>query len=303
MLERILVPLDGSKGSELVLAFLRLLPVDPKTSILLARVVEPGPKDPGPGFVEESVEFARAYLSEVASSLRRRGFLVETAVWTGRVAESLVSIARDEGISMIALCTHGRTARADRPFGGVAEQLLRTSPVPILAVPSISWHAQQASGDPAVSTLRSILVTTDGSRTGDAVAPMAAELAARCGSEVILLQLRPAARNGARALAGQKDAEKHLNGLKRVFERKGVSAECVTFAASPVDGIPGFAKERKVDLVAMSTRGQPRPPGSAVDSVTRAVLQQAALPVLIIRPSPAPKRAKPRRKAASSRRR
>jgi nucleotide-binding universal stress UspA family protein len=188
MLERILVPLDGSKGSELVLSFLRRLPVERKTRIILSCIVEPGPKDPGPGFVEESLEFAQKYLREVASCLSRAGLLVGTVLRSDRVAEALVSIAKEEGASMIALCTHGRTANVNRPFGGVTEQLIRTSPLPILAVPSLSWSMRVASADPNPSTIRSILVTTDGSAYGDAIVPLSAELAARSGAEVHLLQ-------------------------------------------------------------------------------------------------------------------
>ena len=48
MLQRVLVPLDGSRSAKAVLPFLRRLPVKAETRIILARVVEPGRKDPGP---------------------------------------------------------------------------------------------------------------------------------------------------------------------------------------------------------------------------------------------------------------
>ena len=48
MLERILVPLDGSRSGEVVLPFLKKLPLKVGARITLARIVEPGAKDPGP---------------------------------------------------------------------------------------------------------------------------------------------------------------------------------------------------------------------------------------------------------------
>jgi nucleotide-binding universal stress UspA family protein len=303
MLERILVPLDGSKGSELVLSFLRRLPIDRKTKIIVARIVEPGAKDPGPGFAEESLEFAETYLRQVASGLSSAGMLVGTAVRSDHVAEALVSIVKGEGVSMIALSTHGRTASVDRPFGGVTEQLIRTSPVPILAVPSFSWSVQVTCADPAVPPLRSILVTTDGSSYGDAVAPLAAELATRSGAEVTLLQLSIAMGSESRAVSEQAAAEKHLQGLARIFARKGIPTHCVTGRVSPVNGILEVTKNHNIDLIAMSTHGRARHFESAVGSVTQAVLHQAGIPVLMVRPGPPRKLVAGRPKLARSRRR
>lgn len=284
MLERILVPLDGSKGGELVLSYLRRLPIDRTTRVIVAHIVEPGPKDPGPGFAEESLEFAETYLRQVAAGLARAGMLVDTAVRSAFAVDALLAIAKEKGASLIALSTHGRTASVDRPFGGVTEQLIRTSPVPILAVPSFSWSVQVACAEPAVPPLQSILVTSDGSASSDAVAPLAAELAARSNAGVYLLQLSPPG-GGSRAAAEQEAARRHLEGLRKTFERKGVSTECVTVRAAPVDGILEFVKQRTIDLIAMSTHGRPPRAGSVAGSVTQAVLRQAGIPVLMIRPS------------------
>jgi nucleotide-binding universal stress UspA family protein len=295
------VPLDGSQSGEVVLPFLTRLPLEAGTRIILARIVQPGAKDPGPGFVEESLQFAEGYLLEVAGSLRMmEGIVVETIVRSDRVAETLVSIAEDAGASLIAMATHGRTASAARPFGGVAEQLIRTSSSPILALPSVSRAAPQGIAGTG-SPVRTILVTSDGSDYADAIAPLAADAAAACGSSVLLLEVIPARASESRAVSQQAAAEDHLQRLGRLFRRRGIPIECITRKGSPVSGILETAKRRNVDLIAMSTHGGAQRFGAIVGSVTQSVLQQAGIPVLMIRTSPAPAFPGERRKVSRAR--
>jgi nucleotide-binding universal stress UspA family protein len=299
MFERILVPLDGSQSGEVVLPFLKRLPLVVGARITLARIVEPGAKDPGPGFVEESLQFAEGYLLEVAARLAvKEGIVVETIVRSDRVAETLVSIAQDAGASLIAMATHGRTSSAARPFGGVAEQLIRTSPAPILALPSVS---RAAIAGTAAARIRTILVTSDGSDYADAIAPLAADAAVACGSSILLLEVIPARASESHTATQQAAAEEHLERLALVFERRGIPTERLTRRASPINGILETAKRRNVDLIAMSTHGGAKRYGAIVGSVTQSVLQQAGIPVLMNRTSPAPTMPGERRKVARAR--
>jgi nucleotide-binding universal stress UspA family protein len=301
MFERILVPLDGSRSGELVLRVLKRLPLRIGARITLARIVEPGAMDPGPGFVEESLEFAEGYLLEVAGGMRvKEGIVVETVVRNDRVAESLVTIAQDEGTSLIAMATHGRTASPTRPFGGVAEQLIRTSPTPILALSSVSRAALEGAAAEEVP-IRTILVTTDGSDYADAIAPLAADVADACGSSVVLLEVIPGGASESRAATQRAAAQEHLEGLSQIFKGRGIPTECVTRKGSPVNGILETARQRGVDLIAMSTHAGAQRFGAVVGSVTQSVLQQAGIPVLMTRTCPAPKLPGERRKVIRAR--
>ena len=303
MFEHILVPLDGSRSGEVVLPFLRRLPLKTGSRLTLARIVEPGAKDPGPGFVEESLEFAEGYLLEVAATLGvPDGIRIETIVRSDRVAESLVSIAEDAGASLIAMATHGRTASHARPFGGVAQQLIRTSPAPILALPSVSRIVPEGGRDPK-STIQTILVPTDGSDYADSIAPLAADAAVACGASVLLLEVIPSAASASRAANQQAAAEEHLQRLAQSFENRGIPTGCLTRKGTPLNGILETAKRRNVDLIAMSTHGGAKRFGAIVGSVTQSVLHQAGLPVLMNRIGTAPKVEGERRKVARSRHR
>jgi len=299
MFDRLLVPLDGSKSGEVALPFLQRLPLKVGARVVLAQIIEPGAADPGPGFVEESVEFAEGYLRQIAKTLPRAGIVVDTLVRCDRVAESLAAAAEEEGVSLILLATHGRTASDSRPFGGVTEQLIRTSSVPILAVPSLSFAAfQRVPGPP----MESILVTTDGSDYADAIVPLAADIAVACTCTVLLLEVIPASGSEYRISSQEAAAEEHLARLSRVFAKRGISTECITERGHPVGGILELARRRNVDLIAMSTHGGAQRTGTVVGSVTQAVLQQAGIPVLMTRTCPAPRRPNDRRKVVRARR-
>jgi nucleotide-binding universal stress UspA family protein len=177
----------------------------------------------------------------------------------------------------------------------VAQQLIRTSPAPILALPSVSRIMPDGRRDPG-STIRTILVTTDGSDYADSIAPLAADAAVACGASILLLEVIPAAGSASRAANQQAAAEEHLQRLAQVFENRGVPTGYLTRKGTPVNGILETAKRRNVDLIAMSTHGGAKRFGAIVGSVTQSVLQQAGIPVLMNRTSPAPKVEGERRK-------
>jgi nucleotide-binding universal stress UspA family protein len=169
--------------------------------------------------------------------------------------------------------------------------------VPVLAVPSLARSESGAAG------VRTILATTDGSDYADAVAPFAAELAAACGSSVVLLELTSGAASESRAADQQADAEKHLIKLAELFEKSAVPVQRVVAQGNPISGILDQVKRRNVDLIAMSTHGGAPRCEAVVGSVTQAILRQSGIPVLMTRTCPAPRRPGDRRKAAKVRRR
>jgi universal stress protein A len=60
---------------------------------------------------------------------------VEAALLSGRVAHQIVRYARDKGIGLIVLGTHGRTGVSRALLGSVAESVVRLAPCPVLTVP------------------------------------------------------------------------------------------------------------------------------------------------------------------------
>jgi nucleotide-binding universal stress UspA family protein len=138
--QRILVPLDGSPEAEAILPLAEDL-IDPETGelILLRAVLPYTPVPvadvPAPVFFEVTQEVqieATDYVRRVAAPLTSRGLRVHLLTPTGEAAERIVQAARELGVQLIAMTTHGRSGLSRVVFGSVAEAVVREAPVPIL---------------------------------------------------------------------------------------------------------------------------------------------------------------------------
>jgi nucleotide-binding universal stress UspA family protein len=135
--EKILVPLDGSRLGESVLATLtRFARVRPR-SILLLHVFTPalhrGRAAAYHSFSEERMTMER-YLTRVGDRLRRGGGEVRALLRSGDPAEEIVDCARRERVDLIAMSTHGRTGLRRVLLGSVAEAVVRRARRPVLLV-------------------------------------------------------------------------------------------------------------------------------------------------------------------------
>jgi len=139
MFRKILVPLDGSSFAEEALPHARELAECGGGEIVLARVDEP--YEPPPGIfvpataIPEVVRLsAGEYLEQLVSRLRLAGLKVESTVLDGKVADAILKYAREEGVDLIAMSTHGRTGISRLLMGSVAEQIVHGAPCPVLLI-------------------------------------------------------------------------------------------------------------------------------------------------------------------------
>ncbi|MCL6512081.1 MAG: universal stress protein [Anaerolineae bacterium] len=137
MFKKILVPLDGSSFAEEALPHARELAECGGAEIILARVDEP--YEPPPGIfvpataIPEVVRLsAGEYLEQLVSRLKLAGFKVESVVLDGKVADALLKYAREEGVDLIVMSTHGRTGISRLLMGSVAEQIVHGAHCPVL---------------------------------------------------------------------------------------------------------------------------------------------------------------------------
>ena len=139
-IQKVLVPLDGSAGSETVLptvlelagaegATVRLLRVTPSPDsvVMGGRVIAYA--DQEAARIEQEI---LAYLRKVAVKLP--GLEVEAAVRFGDPVEEIVRAAESAGVDLIALATHRRTGVSRLIKGSVAEQVERATRIPVLLV-------------------------------------------------------------------------------------------------------------------------------------------------------------------------
>lgn len=128
MLERILIPLDGSKLSEEVLPFVTTLAKGMGSLPVLVNVVDAGEFSSAAGvmhghpisdLIEHSHGWAEGYLHSVRDGLKEEGVMATTQVTVGSPAEGIVSQADVAGAGLIAMSTHGRSGLARWTMGSV----------------------------------------------------------------------------------------------------------------------------------------------------------------------------------------
>jgi nucleotide-binding universal stress UspA family protein len=152
MYQKILAPLDGSQLAECSLDHVKAIAFGcnvPK--IVLLRVLDPikpvdygglygqGYKDFSPDFLTQSwtrrQAEAEAYFSELNDRLKKESLPVETVLISGDdAAGTILDYARDNGIDLIIISTHGRSGPTRWLIGSVADKVVRHSPVPVLIV-------------------------------------------------------------------------------------------------------------------------------------------------------------------------
>jgi nucleotide-binding universal stress UspA family protein len=63
-------------------------------------------------------------------------------------AQAITSFARDAGVDLVVLASHGRTGLARLVIGSVAEAVVRTAPCPVLVVKPPAVRRKEAEDIP-----------------------------------------------------------------------------------------------------------------------------------------------------------
>jgi nucleotide-binding universal stress UspA family protein len=148
---KILVPLDGSQTAEAAIPIALRLVREPKSSLVLLAVatIRPG-QEPAPAEEDMApIQEARTYLDTARHHLMPATEGVETVVWSGPAAATIIKAAQSHGADMIVMTTHGRSGREREMFGSVADAVLRGAPVPVLVL-----RPGRAASRPAVAAAR-----------------------------------------------------------------------------------------------------------------------------------------------------
>jgi nucleotide-binding universal stress UspA family protein len=143
MYERILVPLDGSKNAEVVLAHVQQLAQCTGSEIILLHVITYPHYD---YLLTEAELFASLreslenegckYLGQIASRLVDQFFKVRAEVIgvQGRIADTILDYASQQQVGLIALSIQGKKGPDGWAQGSVADQVVRRANVPVLVV-------------------------------------------------------------------------------------------------------------------------------------------------------------------------
>jgi len=144
MSNKILVALDGSDGSKRALGAAATHAKLTSSDLVLAYVIDWSPYSfHTPEELEErhqrrESEIQRAndsVLTPEIAALEAQGLKVETVVHHGKIAETLLDLTDQHGVSQIYIGRRGESRMHTMIFGSVSAALVQTSPVPVTVVP------------------------------------------------------------------------------------------------------------------------------------------------------------------------
>lgn len=141
MYRKILVPLDGSKTAEGVLPHAKALAYSEGAELVLLTVAANPVMDfafSDPAIAQnaqrEQEEASQKYTARIEEELKEAGFRVSTLLRIGAVADTILNVAEEMQVDVIAMSTHGRTGPARWLLGSIADKVVRNSQVPVLLI-------------------------------------------------------------------------------------------------------------------------------------------------------------------------
>ena len=143
MYKKILVPLDGSELAKTALDQAEKLAKTFDAEIILFQVVPFMPIYGSPELVtplivdEKQKDAVEKYLANLTEELKKRGLKTTAMVRTGQqVAVEIIDFAKESGVDLIVMCTHGRSGISRWVLGSIAHKVLTRAETPILLVRS-----------------------------------------------------------------------------------------------------------------------------------------------------------------------
>ena len=315
MTHRILVPLDSSDSATRVIPWVDEIATAMQAHVELVYVLErdldsesvlgevvfserfagQSETDDQPGGVytsewEAREQHAGLHLTS-ARSLFQRTTSISLSVIAGSPAQTIVAHAASSGADLIAMATHGRTGVARAILGSVAGAVVRDSRVPVVVVRNTLTKPARAP--------HAILVPLDLSKLGEAglwaILPLAHEL----NWQIVLfhaLELPPQTLpiQGAAIPLGLPPAhlpdevQAYLEDVAGSLSREGLDVAIRLGRGTAANAVSEAADETGAGIIAMSTHGRSGVSRWLLGSVAEAVVAQASLPVILVRPMELP---------------
>jgi nucleotide-binding universal stress UspA family protein len=254
LLERVLIPLDGTAAAESVVPLLEPILRRSGSEVFLVRALPPGDAPMGE---------ADRYLQAIADRFQSDGVCAHTMVGRGSPSEVIENLAAGEEISLIAMSV------PPEGVGPVMERLLRGSARHVLALrpPLPADLSRKKPG--------TVLVPLDGSEASRRSVPLALELAGVLEARVILMRV---IENDEEELEAMSD----LHDVAHRLAEQGLNAEIWIERGEPVGKILEVSQEEDAQLVVMTTRGRSGGPDDSLGRVATEVMNRSPVPVLAV---------------------
>jgi nucleotide-binding universal stress UspA family protein len=300
----VLVPLDGSYLAEHAIPYGRAL-AGPKGKVtFLEAIPEPeairglmgnlivDEEDAGKMYVDETM----TRLSETAGRWKPVAGEVQLEVRHGASVEQILTFAREQGCAYIVMASHGKGALKRLAFGSVADEIARTSPIPVLMI-------HTGGEEPKIEgvSIKRLILPLDGSELAKAAIPVAIDIGTRLKVPAVTVQaITPeviattypgtesyyAADVYDELITQQENAANaEMAQEAKTLTKAGVDATPLVLIGSIGEAIESTTKPG--DLIIMTSHGRTGFKRFVLGSVAERLIRSGVAPVLLV---PAPGR-------------
>ncbi len=288
MIRRALIPLDGSELAKQVIPHLLRFITPDQTELLLMTALSSTShslaEDVLAHSFQEQISTAKeskAYkqLYDITQELSQTGFNVKDRLLTGIPAKSILQLAEETFVDLIAMSTHGRTGLKRALLGSVADEIVCHARPPVFLAPAAITARPH-------STPRTILLPLDGTPLAEAAIPIAQQFAQNTGATIFLIRIVKLSHEQQDNQTSTEEESATMHYLERIqlqLKLANVPSRYQIATDNPAEAIIRTMHTEDVDLIVMSTHGR-----SGVDriihgSVTSQIIGSTICPVLLIR--------------------
>jgi nucleotide-binding universal stress UspA family protein len=263
---RILIPLDGSSMGEAVLLALYPLIRAQRVESTLFHVAES----------KEDAAKAEVQLEMSRKALESQGAVTRVRIVSGRSVEQILRQAESGEFDLIAMATHGRTGLDRVLMGSVAEEVVRTSPIPTLL----------CRNGARMGDWGRIVVALDGTPGSEEILGDAAKLARSLHATLYLVRvglslLHSDGYRGVSYAHRSEEREPYLENIAIQLITQGIPAIAEECEGMPGVEIPRVARRLDAGLICMTTEGRPEVVPGMDRSIAAEVIRTAPCPVYV----------------------
>lgn len=301
MIQRILVPVDGSPLAEQALCQAVAMAGAFDAEVLLLRVQEP---EAHTGGFSDSVSWrlrraeASSALEQLAERLRAAGRRVASAVAEGRAAEEILKAVHERPADLVVLSTHGASGHSRFHLGSTAHKVVAEAGVSVLIV----RVSEDRDAGPVEARHHRIMVPYDGSQRAQWALGLSSSIARALGSELLLVHVvdtrelqgqaptTPEERELARRVAARDRslATEYLGHMQQVLSGSGITVRTRLYDSPNVaEALCRLAEDEQVSLVVMSAHGSSGAAPWSYGSVADRLIAYGTTPLLVFQDLPA----------------
>lgn len=281
MRRSILVPLDGSPLAAGALPHAGRLAQALRARVVLFHAREHPSSDAAPDLRASAALLGTAGTTAEARETPIRG--------PGAAGHAIVEMASSLDEGLIVMATHARGGLGRLLLGGIADQVVRRAPVPVLLIPD-GCRTAWPDGRPL-----SILLPLDGSHRAEHTIGPASALAEALQTTLHLLRV---VRVPDRSMynyslvflnfdpeAELAEARAYLEGVADRLRARGLTVRTHTLTGTPGCAVADVARDLDIDVIAMATHGRGGLDRQVMGSIATDTIRRARRPIMIVGPS------------------